>query len=179
MSEWKTGANEEEQKLIQACVENQAARKTIQTEADSQRATIGQLAEVVNRALDPDSSNVQNMKSLRTATSTLEILETDDGVKVKVKLDGFLNEASSVSTEGTSPNTMVLDAKFDIARRLLSFAIPEVTKTGELTGRLYYFLMERTPDFDGRARFTGDIRVYDGEKIVRYGSARFDTVAPK
>ncbi|RYZ74592.1 MAG: hypothetical protein EOP05_09135 [Proteobacteria bacterium] len=179
VSEWKTGANEEEQKLIQACVENQAARKTIQTEADSQRATIGQLAEVVNRALDPDSANVQNMKSLRTATSTLEILETDDGVKVKVKLDGFLNEASSVSTEGTSPNTMVLDAKFDIARRLLSFGIPEVTKTGELTGRLYYFLMERTPDFDGRARFTGDIRVYDGEKIVRYGSARFDTVAPK
>lgn len=190
VSEWKTGANEDEQKQIQACVENQANRKTIQGEADGQRAKIGELAEIVNRALDPDSANVQNMKSLRVATSTLEILETDGGsaggdvgtdggIKVKVKLDGFLNEASSVSTEGTSPTTQIIDAKFDISRRLLTFAVPEVTKTGDLTGRVYYFMMERTPDFEGRARFTGDIRVYDGDKIVRYGSARFDTVAPK
>jgi hypothetical protein len=176
VNSWKTSENPDEQKLIKACADNQERRKAITGEIAPKAAAVGALSEKVDRLVDPDPNKIENKKSIRMATSLLEILETDAGVKVNVKLDGFLSPTYSPSTE----NGQILNANFDINRRLLSFMVPEVNADNQPTGLIYVFLMERAPDLGQRARFSGDVRIVDqAGKILRYGSVRFDTVRPQ
>lgn len=171
---WKTSEIPEEQAAITKCIGNQDRRHKIGDEIAPKAAAIGVLAEEVDRLIDPNPEKLENKISINDKTSVIEINESDAGVVVNLKMSGFISAANNPSTE----NGQITGATFDIGRRLLSFSIPELGTDGAATGRVYVFLLERAPDRKGMARFTGDIRLMQGETILRYGSAQFDTVAP-
>lgn len=171
---WKSSEIPEEQAAIKACTDNQTRRLKIVEEIAPKAAAIGALSEEVDRLIDPNPEKPENKLSINDKTSILEIKDTGESIAVNMKLSAFQYPSFNPSTE----NGQIVGASFDLARRLLSFAIPEVNAELNPTGRMFVFLLERSPDQKGMARFTGDIRLMDGDKIVRYGSGQFDTVAP-
>ncbi len=169
VQEWKAGAPE-------ACLKNQERRKSILADIDrvgavEQAGEIGKLY----RALDPlYPSKVENIKSVNVKDSRLAI--NADG-SVSITLKDYLrrgNTQSSAPGTSTMPHGKIVGAQYIASRKLLVFAVPELSEAGAPTSRIWKFYLERAPDFLGMARFVGDIQVFDGEKLVRAGTAKIE-----
>ncbi len=160
----------------QACISNQERRKFLLAGIDrvgavEQSAEIGKLY----RALDPlYPTKVENLKSVDVKGSRL-IIGQDGAVTITLK-DYFRrgNTQSSLPSTSTVPHGKILGAQYIAQRKLLVFAVPELTDAGEPTSRYWKFYLERAPDFLGMARFVGDIQVFDGAKLVRAGTAKIE-----
>lgn len=169
VQEWKPDAP-------QACKVNQDRRKSLLADIDKV-GTVDQAAEIgkLYRALDPlYPSKIENIKSVNVKDSRL-VISLDGSVTITLK--DYLrrgNTQSSVAGTSTLPHGKILGAQYISSRKLLVFAVPELSETGEPTARLWKFYLERAPDFLGMARFVGDIQVYDGEKLVRAGTAKIE-----
>lgn len=169
VSDWKVDAPE-------SCKTNQDRRKVLASEIDRVGA-VDQTAEIgkLYRALDPlYPSKVENIKSVNVKDSRLTIAA--DG-SVTITLKDYLrrgNTQSSAQGTSTFPHGKIVGAQYISGRKLLVFAVPELTESGEPTARLWKFYLERAPDFLGMARFVGDIQVFENGKLVRAGTAKIE-----
>lgn len=175
VTKWKTSEVPEEAAAIKLCMENQEKRRAMMVRMDEivsveQPKIIG----TIFKTIDPGyPEKVENMKSLDAKGSKLVIRSNEGRTSVNVTLKDFLLPGHVQSTE-TMDLGRIGEAMYRAETKLLLFSVPELNKEGKPTGDVYRFFLERCPDFGGFARFKGDVKVYRGAKIVRYGSAKFD-----
>jgi hypothetical protein len=175
VTEWKADKDvpdKAQQVERDLCVQNQTRRLAIPAEQDAARQSALPFLAKIMLAIDPDQTHIENSKAL-DVTGTRITLHADSAPSVS--LGNFLFPGYGPSVE----NGKILNASYDPSVHVLSFDVPDVDANLEPTGLMYHFAMERGNDHGPLARFTGDMNLMNGSKIVRYGSARFDAFPPQ
>lgn len=172
VTEWKADKDVADPKELKMCEENQTRRLAIPEEQDAARQSALPYLAKIMLAIDPDQQHIENSKALDVTGTRITLNE--DGAP-SVSLGNFLVPGYSPSVA----NGKIQNAKYDVKLRVLSFDVPEVDASLQPTGLTYHFAMERGNDHGPLARFTGDMNLMDGSKIVRYGSARIDAFPPQ
>ena len=172
VSEWKPDAPV-------ACIENQNRRKELVKQIDviggqEQPAQVGQ----IYTALDPEyPTRVENMRSVNVKESRLVLAPTGE---VAVTLKDFLRKGNAQSNQpgvSSSPLGDIHSVRYISQKKVLMFKVPEIDwidGVATATGATWEFVLERAPDFLGRARFAGDIRVTKDGVTLRTGTAKIE-----
>jgi hypothetical protein len=168
------------------CVSNQDSRRALVAAMDEnvsvkQRQSLG----VIFKTLDPGyPSKIENYKSISAKGSKLVLRPGLDGsVSVEITFKDFMRPGNTQSTESVAPANadavtkqkamahQIVGARYNVATKLLTFAVPELDEQGMPTGAMFHFAMERNPDYMGMARFMGDMALVKNGVVLRYGSA--------
>lgn len=167
---WKPGAPQKE------CVDNQPARKELRESLQLMGTKLlPEAAGALYLALDPGyPKKVENMKSINAKDSQITL--NPDG-SASIVLRDFLvagNNHSTVAGTSTSNKGLIQKAFYVSPAKALMFDVPETDVSGESTGRVWQFRLERAPDFLGKVRFVGSIIVLQNGAPVRSGSAKIE-----
>lgn len=155
------------------CKKNQDARDQLQSSMDENASTKqAEQQGLILKTIDPTFPEQVNYKLVDPKGSKIVLKPGSEG-SVEITLKNFLRPGNLQSTFSEGPG-QIEDATYDSSTKLLKFSVPEIGEDGQLTGARYEFKMERTPDFLGKARFAGDVKLTRGGTILRHGSAKFE-----
>lgn len=177
VTEWKTDKDVTDpaaQKERDTCESNQTRRQQIPAEQDAARQSAMPFLAKIMLTIDPDQTHIENSKALDVTGTRITLNATGAPT---VSLGNFLYAGYNPST--SSKKFPIQNANYDANLHVLSFDVPEVDSTLAPTGNVYHFAIERGNDHGPLARFTGDMNLMNGSKIVRYGSARIDAFPPQ
>lgn len=163
----------EYKKVVEAltkCQTNQVSRGAVIDNVEKLQAMARQQVTIFENQIGKE-----NIRNVNPKGTSISIQQQGLGARVEVTLAGFLSDSNVQSTQD-QPNKpgKIQMASYDIRARLLRFLVPELDGVGQPTGNQMLFLLERTPDFMGKARFSGDVRLMKNGTVLRHGSAKFE-----
>ena len=173
VSEWKKidkDADKQAADELSTCETNQSRRDEIVPELTAAQQGAAPYVDAIDRAIDPDQQNKVNNRNIKVRSLALNA-----GAAPTIALGGFEVSGYNPSTD----NGLIQNASYDMNLHVLSFDVPEVDSKKVATGNMYHFALERGNDHGPLARFTGDMNLMNGAKILRYGSARIDAFPPQ
>jgi hypothetical protein len=119
----------------------------------------------------------ENWRDVSKKNSSLSILPSRDQAQVTLTLRlGKIVYSTLTEKASGKPAQLITGSEYIVPRRLLRFQMNELDEKRQPTGSVYHFELERAGDFltaayEPIARFTGDVRLVNGEgKVVRNGS---------
>jgi len=158
---------------LRECQNNQDQRDQLQPLMDKNASTDqAEQQDIIFKTIDPTYPTQVNYKSVDPKGSKIVLRPGSEG-SVEITLKSFLRPGNLQSTFSEGPGRIEA-ATYDFSTKLLKFSVPEIDEEGQQTGAMYEFKMERAPDFLGKARFAGDVKLTRGGQVLRHGSAKFE-----
>lgn len=181
VKEYKPAQSDDEKKEIAACQGLETEWKQIEAQIKTQ--SLSSMLEGIFKAIDPGypdtvvNNKIKNADKIDSLNWIIDIQPNKDGAPaVNISLKNFLTDGFNPSTAADAADP-ITDVSYDPEpqKHQLRFTVQDPVKneSGERSGAAYRFVVERTKDFAGQARFKGDVQLVKDGVVLRTGAAKF------